>query len=628
VAEEPGVHGFIHRATADQGVVEEARSMTRTLLQGQPLSTQCAELCRRHGVPEPLLRARLWAVASLFPDQTLSAGDPYEILGVEPTADAETVKSAFRRLCLQCHPDLNQDDPQAATRFQQLKSAYDMVSEPPASVVLGSGDGTGVWVEPPREEPRPSAWRRMRHLVPLGLVVAFLVLAVSFADLLIQRPRSRSLPRDAASVMGSGGNQASSVAEADASKPLSLPPASDGGAAEVAIGDQGASAAGGLNASSDLAARQEASGEANMTTGSADGLPEKTEVVAGEASSPVSDVGSDLASLQQPQQVGVIRIEPASRPAAGIAAGSLQVEKSPGAAISAPKTEIEAGQAARETLPSDHAATAKTGPARQAAASQRAGVSETQSRRPESPRPPAASRQGVSSVAEAPDPQPERTHMADESKRRQAGTGSSGALSGSATDTPGIGTEIAGARKKAAAEVPERGDGPAREQKNETGSGRSRDVPSGNGAGGALAAEMKTDPGRSDSLVAAAPVVDVAVVEARLMRFLDSYAADYSRRDLFAFMAHFTPQARENSKPVKLLLPAYQENFREITAMEYAIELDRWTIHDEGVFLEGSFRLAGTYADGRSFSSNGNLSMDLVPSGDTYRVRNLTYSFR
>jgi hypothetical protein len=77
----------------------------------------------------------------------------------------------------------------------------------------------------------------MRHLVPLGLVVAFLVLAVSFADLLIQRPRSRSLPRDAASVMGSGGNQASSVAEADASKPLSLPPASDGGAAEVAIGD-------------------------------------------------------------------------------------------------------------------------------------------------------------------------------------------------------------------------------------------------------------------------------------------------------------------------------------------------------------------------------------------------------
>jgi hypothetical protein len=608
--------------------------MTRTLLQGQPLSAQCAELCRRHGVPEPLLRARLWAVASLFPGPAMPGGDPYEILGVEPTADAETVKSAFRRLCLQCHPDLNQDDPLAATRFQQLKSAYDMVSEPPASVVLGSGDGAGVWVEPPCEEPRPSVWRRMRHLVPLGLVVAFLVLAVSFADLLIQRPRSRSLPRDAASVMSSGGNQASSVAESGASKPLSLPPASDGGAAEVATGDQGVSAAGGLNASSDLAARQEVFGEANMTTGSADGLPEKTAVLADEASSPVSDVGPDLASLQQLRQVGVIRIEPASRPAADIAAGSLQAEKSPGAAISAPNTETDAGQAARETLPSDHAATAKTGPARQAAASHRAGVPETQSRRPEppsqteSPRPPAASRQGVSAVAEAPKPQPESVPMADEPKRRQTGTGSSGALSGSATDTTGTGIEIAGAGKKAAAEMRKRGDGPAREQTNEAGSGRSRDVPSGNGAGGALAAEMKTDPGRSDSLVSAAPVVDVAVVEARLMRFLDSYAADYSRRDLFAFMAHFTPQARENSKPVKLLLPAYQENFREITAMEYAIELDRWTIHDEGVFLEGSFRLAGTYADGRSFSSKGNLSMDLVPSGDTYRVRNLTYSFR
>ncbi len=196
-AEHPGVHGFVHHATADNGVVEQARALTRELLQGRDISQQCRELCRRHGVPEPLLRARLWAVASLFPGYSAADVGPYEILGVDPTADPETIKSAFRKLCRESHPDLNPNDPEAATRFQKIKSAYDMVSEPAGRSLLSRPSGACVWEESPAEESRPTAWGRMRHLAPLAMVVAVLILTVGVADLFVRRPRTSSLPRDA-----------------------------------------------------------------------------------------------------------------------------------------------------------------------------------------------------------------------------------------------------------------------------------------------------------------------------------------------------------------------------------------------------------------------------------------------
>ena len=67
VAEEGGVHAFIHRATADQGVVEEARALTRMLLGGQDIPEPCRQLCQRLGVDESLLRARLWAARETAP---------------------------------------------------------------------------------------------------------------------------------------------------------------------------------------------------------------------------------------------------------------------------------------------------------------------------------------------------------------------------------------------------------------------------------------------------------------------------------------------------------------------------------------------------------------------------------
>ncbi len=55
--------------------------------------------------------------------------DYYETLGVNKTADAKTLKSAFRKKAMGCHPDRNPDDPDAEARFKELNEAYGILSD-------------------------------------------------------------------------------------------------------------------------------------------------------------------------------------------------------------------------------------------------------------------------------------------------------------------------------------------------------------------------------------------------------------------------------------------------------------------------------------------------------------------
>lgn len=59
--------------------------------------------------------------------------NPYEILGVPPTATAGEIRSAYRKLALQTHPDKqrNEQDRQHATqRFAKVSNAYEILSDP------------------------------------------------------------------------------------------------------------------------------------------------------------------------------------------------------------------------------------------------------------------------------------------------------------------------------------------------------------------------------------------------------------------------------------------------------------------------------------------------------------------
>jgi molecular chaperone DnaJ len=55
--------------------------------------------------------------------------DYYEVLGVGRDADAQRLKSAYRKLALQYHPDRNRSDPDAAEKFKEASEAYAVLSD-------------------------------------------------------------------------------------------------------------------------------------------------------------------------------------------------------------------------------------------------------------------------------------------------------------------------------------------------------------------------------------------------------------------------------------------------------------------------------------------------------------------
>lgn len=56
--------------------------------------------------------------------------DYYEILGASKSADANEIKSKYRKLAIQFHPDKNPDDKEAEDRFKEATEAYEVLSDP------------------------------------------------------------------------------------------------------------------------------------------------------------------------------------------------------------------------------------------------------------------------------------------------------------------------------------------------------------------------------------------------------------------------------------------------------------------------------------------------------------------
>ena len=55
--------------------------------------------------------------------------DPYSILGVPRSASEKDIKSAYRKLAKELHPDTNKDNPKATERFSEVTRAYDLLSD-------------------------------------------------------------------------------------------------------------------------------------------------------------------------------------------------------------------------------------------------------------------------------------------------------------------------------------------------------------------------------------------------------------------------------------------------------------------------------------------------------------------
>lgn len=60
----------------------------------------------------------------------LHVKDYYKILEVPPSANISEIKSAYRKLAKQYHPDIQSNNPYASARFTEIKEAYEVLSHP------------------------------------------------------------------------------------------------------------------------------------------------------------------------------------------------------------------------------------------------------------------------------------------------------------------------------------------------------------------------------------------------------------------------------------------------------------------------------------------------------------------
>jgi molecular chaperone DnaJ len=58
----------------------------------------------------------------------MSKRDYYDVLGVDKNADQPTIKSAFRKLAKQYHPDVSKEE-NAEAKFKEVQEAYEVLSD-------------------------------------------------------------------------------------------------------------------------------------------------------------------------------------------------------------------------------------------------------------------------------------------------------------------------------------------------------------------------------------------------------------------------------------------------------------------------------------------------------------------
>lgn len=77
--------------------------------------------------------------------------NPYEVLGVAPTASAADIQKAYRTLAKKLHPDLNPGDKAAEEKFKEVAGAYDLLGDAEKRKRFDEGEIDATGAERPQQ---------------------------------------------------------------------------------------------------------------------------------------------------------------------------------------------------------------------------------------------------------------------------------------------------------------------------------------------------------------------------------------------------------------------------------------------------------------------------------------------